>query len=207
LALVGVLTPVVLFWQPVANQQSVMDAEGAGAAPEASTGDNAFATTPSATSLNSCGAPLVEIPSGNDLVLEVTPVSVAAGSADIPIVVTLRNDGTVAVLGSTASSPVITFSRNGIVVWHTSGDQDAPVVRVDLDPGESMTYATTFEPLICTLDDEVEADGSGADGLREDLPAAGPGTYRLSAAIDFTPYDGSSGAVLVTGPSAAARLE
>ena len=206
LALVGVLTPVVLISQQAAKQQTVMvaeDASGAGEAPAAD-GDNAFTTMPSAGTLNSCGAPLVELSSSNGLVLEVTPVTATAGSADIPIEVTMRNEGSTALVGSTATMPVITFSRDGVVLWHTSGSQDASGVRVDLAPGESMTYAATFEPLICTLEDESE--GSDSDGLREDLPAAGAGTYRLSAAIDFIPDDGTSGPVLVTGPTAPAEL-
>ena len=207
LALVGVLTPVVLISQQAAKQQSVMVAEDAGGGSEAPTaGDNAFATMPSATTLNTCGAPLVELPSANGLVLEVTPVAATAGSADIPIEVTLRNDGSTTLIGSTATTPVITFSRDGVVLWHTSGSLDASGVRVDLAPGESMTYATTFEPLICTVDDESQAEESDSDGLREDLPAAGAGTYRLSAAIDFIPDDGM-GPVLVTGPPASAELE
>ena len=85
-------------------------------------------------------------------------------------------------------------------------------MRVDLAPGESMTYAATFDPVICTTEDEAVAGESGAeesdaDGLRENLPAAGVGTYRVSAAIDFIPDDGSTGSVLVTGPAAPAVLQ
>jgi hypothetical protein len=206
LALVGVMTPVVLISQQATTQQSVLTAEDAGGAGEAPTADNAFMTL-TAASLNTCGASVVELPSPNGLVLEVTPVTAPAETADILADVTLRNDGPLTLVGTTATTPVIAFSRDGIVLWHTSGSQDASGVRVDLDPGESMTYLTTFKPLICTPEDEAEASGSDSDGLREGLPAAGPGTYQLSAAIDFIPDDGSSGSVLVTGPSSAAHLE
>jgi len=207
LALVGVLTPVVLVSQQAAKQESLMVAEDAGAGGQAPTADdNAFTTMPSAATLNSCGAPLVELPSANGLVLEVTPLTAPAGSASIPIDVTLRNDGTVSLVGVTASLPIITFSVDGVVLWHTVGPQDASGVRVDLDPGESMTYVTTFEPLVCTAEDEADAAENDADGLREDLPTAGPGSYRLSAAIDFIPDDGTAVAVLVAGPSAPVEL-
>jgi hypothetical protein len=204
-ALVGVLTPVVLVSQQQAKQESFSVAEdSAGGTAEApSADDTAFVGMPSAPNLNSCGAPVVDLPSTNGLVLEVTPVSAAAEAASIPIEVTLRNDGTDTMVGVTASQPVVTFSRDGVVLWHTAGIHDSSGVLVDLEPGESMTYVTSFEPLICTPDDEADAD---ADGLREDLPAAGAGSYRLSAAIDFIPDDATAATILVTGPSAPVDL-
>jgi len=207
-ALVGVLTPVVVVSQQQAKQESLLVAEDAsgGTAEAPMAGDTALVGMPSAATLNSCGEAVVDIPSSNGLVLEVTPLAATAGSANIPIDVTLRNDGSVRLVGVTASQPIVTFSRDGVVLWHTAGVQDSSGVIVDLDPGESMTYATTFEPLICTADDEPEAVEGDADGLREDLPAAGVGSYRLSAAIDFLPEDETAAVVVVTGPAAPVEL-
>lgn len=208
LALVGVLTPVVFVSQQQAQQQALMVAEDSagGEAATSDADDSAFVGMPSAANLNSCGATVVEMPSGNGLVLEMAPVTAMAGSADIPIEVTLRNDGTVALLGVTASQPIITFSRDGVVLWRTGGIQDSSGVRVDLKPGESMTYVTTFQPLVCTPEYEADAAESGTDGLREDLPPAAAGSYQVGAAIDFIPDDGTTGVVLVTGPAAPVDL-
>ena len=207
-ALVGVLTPVVLVSQQQAQQQSFMVAEdSAGGTAEAPAADESALTgMPSAANLNSCGAPVAELPSATGLVLEVTPLTAPAEDPNIPIEVTLRNDGSVAMLGVTASQPIVTFSRDGVVLWHTDGVQDSSAVLVDLKPGESMTYVTTFEPLICTIEGDADSAEGDTDGLREDLPAAGAGSYRLSAAIDFIPDDGTGGAIVVTGPSAAVEL-
>lgn len=207
LALVGVLTPVVLVSQQATNQSSLMVAEdAAGSSPESDADDTAFVGMPSASTLNSCGAPVVELPADNGLVLEVTPVTAEVGSVNIPIEVTLRNDSAVAVVGSTASIPIITFSADGVVLWYTNGIQDSSGVVVDLDPGESMTYATTFEPVTCSADGAADSAETDADGLREVLPAAGAGSYRVSAAIDFIPDDGTARVIVVTGPAAPVEL-
>lgn len=201
-ALVGVLTPVVVLSLPTTQQTSVMVAEDSsgGAAPETASGDAAQSGMSAAGTLNTCQAPLVaDLPSPDGLVLEVTPVDVAAGSDDIPIDVTLRNDSSARVVGSTGPAPVITLSADGVVLWHSSGIAETPRVPVDLEPGESMSYTATFEPVICGREDESDLDGFG-----EDLPDAAPGAYLLSAAIDFVPNDGATG--LVTGPVAPAEL-
>lgn len=203
-ALVGVLTPVVVLSLPATQQTSVMVAEDSagGAAPETASGDAAHSGMSSAASLNTCRAPLVaDLPSPNGLVLEVTPVAATAGSVDIPINVTLRNDGSTRLVGSTGPAPVITLSADGVVLWHSSGIAETPRVPVDLEPGESMSYAVTFDPVVCGLEDEPDLDGFG-----KDLPDAAPGAYLLSAAIDFVPSDGATGSGLVTGPVAPAVL-
>jgi hypothetical protein len=155
-----------------------------------------------AEALNFCGAPVSESPTDGDLVLEVTPLTATAGSASIPIEVTLRNAGTERVVGTTGTAPAITFSADGVTLWHTSGIHDSAGVLVDLEPGESMTYPATFEPVVCGPEDETGAP----EGLPADLPAAPAGEYRLSAALDFMPNDGTAGPVVVTGPAADAEL-
>jgi hypothetical protein len=204
LALVGVMTPVVLISQQAATPESLMIAEDASGASEASDADGYDgATAPSATSLVSCGAPVADHAPGDGLVLEVTPVTAEAGTAGIPIDVALRNDGTVSMLGVTATQPVVVFSRDGVVLWYSDAIQDASGVRVDLAPGESLTYRSTLEPLTCAADDEASAADGG--GLGEDLPTASVGSYRVSAMIDFIPDDGTQ-TVVVTGPAAPVEL-
>lgn len=207
LALVGVLTPIVVVSQQAAKQETLMTAEDAGGAAGAQSDDvpngddSAFAPAPSAGTLSSCGGPVVDLPSETGLVLEVTPLTATVGSDSIPIEVTLRNDGSQPAVGVTASTPVITFSRDGVVLWHTNGAQDAIGMPVDLAPGESMTYLATFEPVVCAVGDDGDADG-----LRKYLPTAAAGSYRLSAAIDFIPDDGMAGTLLITGPTASVKL-
>jgi hypothetical protein len=77
-------------------------------------------------------------------------------------------------------------------------------VPIDLAPGASTTYSTTFEPVVCAVDDDL------AESFRAELPAAGPGTYALSAAMDVTldiaPTTPDAGLELVTGPLATVTL-
>jgi hypothetical protein len=158
-----------------------------------------------ADKLNLCAGPLAEVaPAPSGLVLTIAPVDAAATATAIPVVVTLTNTGPATVTGSTSAAPAITLSQNGITLWHTNGAVDSIGMVVDLAPGASMTYATTFEPVICGIDDDA------ADLFRSDLPAVAPGTYAVSAALDVsldteaTTPDASL--ELVTGPLAVVTL-
>jgi hypothetical protein len=126
-------------------------------------------------------------------------VTAAAGARSIPVTVTLTNTGDVGILGTTASRPALTLSRDGVTIWHTNGPSDMSARIVDLGPGESMTYETVFEPLVCGPEDDA------LEAFRPGLPAAGPGTYLLWAAIDVVHDDGSA-TELVTGPAVAVTL-
>jgi hypothetical protein len=76
---------------------------------------------------------------------------------------------------------------------------------VDLAPGESLEYTASFDAVECGPEDD------GPDGFRADLPALAPGTYELSAAIDFAPDvpDPTEPALadLVTGPRSVITLD
>ena len=166
-------------------------------APEAESGaadsDAAMSRAP-AEKLNRCAAPVAEVaPLANGLVITAEPVIAAATDRSIPVTVTLTNGGTESLLGTTGSRPALTLSRDGVTLWHTNGPSDMMARIVDLGPGESMTYQTTFEPLVCGAADE------SLEAFPADLPPAGPGTYQLSAAIDLSHDDGSA-LDLVTGP-------
>jgi len=103
------------------------------------------------------------------------------------------------VTGSLSPFPALTFSRDGIVLWHSNGAVPSLAQEIDLAPGASTSFTSSFEPVICGA-----ADDAGT-GFRTELPAAGPGHYRLSAALDFTPSSGSA-AVLVSGPTSPVTL-
>ncbi len=157
--------------------------------------------------LNLCGAPVSDtVPSASGLELTVEfPSTVTAGSSRVEGTVRLTNLSTVDVRGTTASAPAITLSRGGVTVWHTNGGMDFSLTVVDLAPGDSLEYAASFEPVQCTPEDD------GPDGFRADLPAVEPGTYELSAAIDFAPDvpDPAEPALadLVTGPRAVITID
>jgi hypothetical protein len=85
------------------------------------------------------------------------------------------------------------------VLWHSNGAVPSLAQEIDLAPGASTAFSTTFEPLVCSAEDDAQPS------FRAGLPQAGPGDYQLSATLDFSPSDGS-GAVLVTGPVAAVVL-
>lgn len=146
-----------------------------------------------ADKLNLCTGTLAEVaPAESGLVLSVAPVDAAATDSGITATVTLTNTGTARVTGTTSSSPALTFSRDGVTLWHSNGPQTMMAVVVDLEPGASLQYSAAFEPAVCSVDDDV------ADSFSPGLPAAGPGTYGLSAAVDLLTDGGVS--ELVTGP-------
>jgi hypothetical protein len=172
-------------------------------APDAAGGSadsDAAMSRPGAERLNLCTAPVAELPPAESgLVISAAPVTAAADAGSIPVTVTLTNAGSARILGTTASRPALTLSRDGITIWHTNGPSDLSARIVDLGPGESMTYEAVFEPVVCGPgDDALEAFPAG-------LPAAGPGTYLLWAAIDVSRDDGP-GVELVTGPAVAVTL-
>jgi hypothetical protein len=145
-----------------------------------------------AAQLNVCAQPVASIPpSATGLLLTARFPDAAVGSTNVDGTVTLTNHGTTRVSGSTAATPMITLSRNGIVYWHSNGAMSQVAVAVDLEPGASMTYPASFTPVICGAEDEA------GSGFRDNLPPAPAGRYEVSAAIDFM----SGGpAELVAGP-------
>ncbi|MBX3194513.1 MAG: hypothetical protein R2717_07010 [Schumannella sp.] len=161
--------------------------------------DTALLIAP-AESLNPCAVPVTEVPpAASGLVITVAPVAATAQERGIPVTVTLTNAGAERVTGTTGGRPALTLVRDGVTIWHTNGPQDLVARIVDLAPGQSMSYAASFDPVVCSPDDDA------AGSFRPDLPAAGPGTYALQAAIDVTSDDGSV-VELVTGPAATVTL-
>lgn len=196
-ALVGGLFTAVAVGVPAANTGVLMSAEDAGGQEMASApsdSDSYFAPT-SAWTLQSCGAPVADTePAENGLTLDVEPLSASAGSDEIPVMVTMHNDSERRVVGTTVPTPVLTLSADGVVIWHTTVTA-LSIVVVDLEPGETMTYPASITPVVCGSEDQLTNPAS-------DLPAAGPGSYELRAAIDFIPDDEAAGPAIVTGPAA-----
>ena len=151
--------------------------------------------------INLCTGTLVEVaPSESGLELDVNfPDSAKAGTAAIEGTVTLTNNGTETVTGYTAASPALTLSQDGVVLWHSNGAMIDLARDVNLAPGESFDYETSFTPVVCGVDDDL------ADlGFAEDLPAAPAGEYQLSALIDLL---GDSAADLISGPTSTITLK
>jgi hypothetical protein len=122
----------------------------------------------------------------------------AVGASSVEGIVTMTNEGSETVSGTTAASAAITLSQDGIVLWHSNGAMIDMAAVVDLAPGESMEYSASFVPVVCGVEDDL------ADGFRDDLPEAPAGTYQVSAAIDLT-TDGA--AELITGPATTVTLK
>ena len=207
-AIAAIAVPAVAFTGLGSSAGGASTVAGDEAAPQYATPDSASGAgdaatgiaVPRAGALNLCAAPVADTaPASNGLTLTVAPVTAQATDRHIVATVTLTNSGTTPIFGSTASEPVLVLSRDGITIWHSNGVHDDSARLVDLGPGESMTYQTTFEPLVCGTEDDLQAE------FRGDLPAAGPGTYLLYALIDVSHDDGSA-VDLVSGPGVAVTL-
>lgn len=153
-----------------------------------------------ADKINLCTGTVSDVaPSQYGLQLEVTAPAVApVGTQPVTATVVLTNTSDREVVGYTAATPALTLSQGGTVLWHSNGPMILSVVTVDLQPGESLDYQASFTPVRCGVEDD------SAEAFRTDLPAVEPGSYQLSALIDFT-ADPSMGQEtpeldLVTGP-------
>jgi len=220
LAVIGIVVPVSISIAGTRSATSLFDA-GAASAPRSSAGPvrlggettNGSDASGSgggikrapAEKINLCtGAVATPAPADDGLVLTVAPVDAAASARDIPVTVTLTNNGTQRVTGSLSPFPALTLSRDGIVLWHSNGPVPSLAQEIDLAPGASTSFDTTFQPLVCGVTDDEQ------ESFRTDLPAAGPGSYQLSAALDLTPAtadaNGQIAVVLVTGPTSPVTL-
>ena len=152
-----------------------------------------------AEKINLCGGPLADVaPSESGLVLTVNFDDAKASADRIEGTVTLTNTGDATVSGTTGTTPAITLSQGGIVLWHTNGPSTMMARDVNLAPGESIDYDAAFSPVVCGVEDD-----SAELGFRADLPSVGAGEYQLSAAMDLL---GDTDANLITGPLATVTL-
>ena len=175
--------------------------------PEATGGstatDGGLARAP-AEKINLCGGVLSEVaPNAAGLVLT-TNFEPGDASADrVSGTVTLTNSGSAHVTGTSAATPTIVLSKDGIVLWHSNGPVAAIGAIVDLAPGASMTYQASFQPVICAVEDDSSVS------FRDNLPHVAADAYQVSAALDLSRQnaDGSfPGTDLVTGPASEVTL-
>ncbi|CAN5133968.1 hypothetical protein BH09ACT2_BH09ACT2_13040 [soil metagenome] len=173
--------------------------ETRGDSPLGSSATDGGLTRAPADRINLCGGTLADVAPNADGLVLTTRFEPADASADrVSGTVTLTNSGTEHITGTTAASPAITLSRDGVVLWHSNGAMIAMAALVDLAPGASLTYPASFVPVTCSAED----DSTGS--FRDDLPHLAPGDYRVSAALDLSRQaaDGSFlGTDLVTGPT------
>lgn len=182
LAVIGIGVLVVPAFQPQEQAAMLSERDDAAEAPMETYAEDALKRAP-AEKLNLCGATVAEpVTSMYGLQLDVVfPESAPATGEPVVGAVLLTNAGADRVIGTTAPVPAITLSQNGIVLWHTSGALDSSAVAVDLQPGASLEYPASFEPVRCSAaDDALPQFPAG-------LPPLGPGAFEVSAAMDFAP--------------------
>jgi hypothetical protein len=151
-----------------------------------------------AEKINLCGGALAEVaPAESGLQLTVDFPDATAGSTSVTGTAILTNTGSTSITGYSGATPAITLSRDGIVVWHSNGPTILSLVDITLAPGESLTYAASFTPVVCEVEDDL------GESFRDSLPAASPGEYQVSAALDVS---GDVGSELVTGPASTITL-
>jgi hypothetical protein len=188
--------------QPPSTMSAGSSSSDSGArAPEIAKGEPSITRAP-AEKLNLCGAELARVaPNPAGLVLTAEFPAAAASAESVPGTVTLTNTGSTRVRGTTAASPAITLSKDGITLWHSNGPMIAMAAMVDLEPGASMTYRASLVPVTCGVEDD------SAESFRTDLPHVDPGVYQVSAAIDLVSDGDPVTNVLVTGPLAPISLK
>ncbi|HWR86623.1 MAG TPA: hypothetical protein VN200_11570 [Rhodoglobus sp.] len=196
LAVVGVTVLGVQALQPATPTSTVMleqQRDSAGGAPAESS--ESFIAPAPAEKVNGCQGAVAEVapsPSGLELTLVLPPSVDPGGTATGEAVLT--NASAVAVAGTASAPPAVTLSKNGVVVWHSSGLRLEPV-PVQLAPGESVRLPVEFTAVECAPEHD------GLERLPADLPPLPAGEYAVTALLDFTADDGLIG--LVSGPAAA----
>ncbi|GAB3606949.1 hypothetical protein GCM10027413_23580 [Conyzicola nivalis] len=169
-----------------------------GGAKAATEGDATGIKRAPADRLNLCGGALAEVaPSATGLVLTVDFPGSPVGTAPVAGTATLTNTGTETVVGYTSPTPAITLSQAGTVLWHSNGPTILSIQDVTLAPGESLEFAASFAPVVCSTEDDT------AEAFRSDLPPVAAGDYMVTAAADVS-VDGV--AELVTGPGTTVRI-
>ncbi|MBC7403568.1 MAG: hypothetical protein H7279_10420 [Microbacteriaceae bacterium] len=175
--------------------------------PEATGGSTATdsgLTRAPAERINLCGGALAKVaPNAAGLVLTTSFEPADAAADRVSGTVTITNSGSAHVTGTSAATPTIVLSKNGIVLWHSNGPVAAIGAIVDLAPGASMTYQASFQPVTCAVEDDSSVS------FRDNLPHVAAGAYQVSAALDLSRQnaDGSfPGTDLVTGPASEVTL-
>lgn len=191
-AAVGVLVTAIVTVVPP-QQAAMMVAEDSAGGGEYATApgdaDESPLRSSSALSLQSCGEPVVDFAVFDAPSLAVTPVETAAGVDPVPVTVTLTNTQLPA--RGVSSTPVLTITRDGIVVAQPVAIE-AVGFDLDLPANGSFVFDTAVLPVQCDPDSPGDA-----------LDALPPGDYEIRAAVDFLGADGEAGSTVVVGPPSA----
>ena len=194
LAVLAATTIAYAGFAGLAGFNGATSSDAGGAAPMAESGVAGEEKDYSSQSLSSavsdlyrCGEPVFDIPQNElGLVLSVdfpSPVDVAASSIDG--IVTVTNAGSDPVVVVASSAPALALTADDEVVWR--GDSGPSTQSLDLAPGESFAYDTSFSPVAC---------GPG------EVSSLSAGAYELHAAIDVGTEDGQiPGRPWASGPS------
>jgi len=170
----------------------------------ASTATDSGLTRAPAERVNLCGGALAKVaPNAAGLVLTTSFEPADAAADRVSGTVTITNSGSAHVTGTSAATPTIVLSKDGIVLWHSNAPVAAIGAIVDLAPGASMTYQASFQPVTCAVEDDSSVS------FRDNLPHVAAGAYQVSAALDLSRQnaDGSfPGTDLVTGPASEVTL-
>jgi hypothetical protein len=134
--------------------------------------------------INACGGMLGTVPEDGltGVSVEVAFPEAADVSGTVRGSVEITNDTGEPLRGAMSELAATTLSQDGLVLWHTP--RVDRTLRVDLDPGESTTLSASFEPLVCSVEDE------GRQDFPPDLPPVDPGQYEVSVAFDIEREDG-----------------
>lgn len=200
LAIAGIATFGISYLPSLQPGQGASDSSVMATMPESlqdSGGADASSKTTEARerTQNLCGSPTVNTPPNSaGLTLSVSfPDSSRDRGEDIAGTVTLTNTGTSSVSGTTAISPTLFVSRDGITVWHSHGAMVSIVAEIALAPGQSFTYDAFFTPVECGEQDDVDGE------FRDNLPALTAGSYDVTAEIVFVPNNSDAGGSFVVG--------
>ena len=174
-----------------------------GSSPGRTATDGGLTRAP-AERINLCGGTLAKAaPNAAGLVLTTSFEPADAAADRVSGTVTLTNSGSEHIMGTSAVTPTIILSKEGIVRWHSNGSMAAIGAIVDLAPGASMTYQASFQPVTCAVEDDSSIS------FRDNLPHVAAGAYQVSATLDLSRQnaDGSfPGTDLVTGPASEVTL-
>jgi hypothetical protein len=181
-AVVGVLGTAIFVGGPLADRAVMMTAEDAGAGSDGGSEESATAPFADDDTLrwtpDACGAPVTELVSSDGLTLEMSIETIFEPEERIPVQVTLHNDGPEPLVGVTSPWPHVSLARDGLVVWHTYSTQEAIGQVVDLAPGESVTFESYVDRVICRTEDDLVMHDP-----QNDMPTAPPGRYELRAVV------------------------
>ena len=171
--------------------------------PGSATSDGRLTSAP-AEKINLCAGTLSEVAANAAGLVLTSSFEPADASADrVSGTVTLTNSGREHIWGTSAATPAVILSKDGVVRWHSNGPTIAMAALVDLAPGASMTYRASFEPVTCAVEDD------SAERFRDDLPHVAAGAYQVSATLDLSRQNADGSFLspdLVIGPTSEVTL-